>query len=345
LSAIHQQLESWLAAVLPDFAQPISLTLIASGRSNFTYEARNASGRRVAVRRPPMGAREFSAHDVEREGKILQALEAGPVPVPRVVAIGSESEAGVPVLVMEFVGGETILDCAHGERLDGPARESVGPCLIEALAALHGLDVVATKLDGLRRPGGLVERQLRRWRSQLELADELTTAVLLEVHSELARRVPAPQGEALVHGDYKLANVRVDVYGALVAVLDWELAAIGDPLVDLGWLIASWAPPEDERAWITEPPTAAGGFASRQTLVDHYRAATGFDLDELDYYVAFANWRWCCINEGILRRINSGVMLGKAIDPDVVRAQILWQASEAFALLDGSKPLSGILAG
>jgi aminoglycoside phosphotransferase (APT) family kinase protein len=238
---------------------------------------------------------------------------------------------------MEYAGGRTVANRDDAGRLGPSARQRLGRELVDVLANLHALDVDAAGLGSLRRPGGLVQRQLLRWRSQLDGYPALTTSLLEELHAELDRQMPEPQRTSLVHGDFKLANLRVDEAGNVVAVLDWELAAIGDPLIDLGWLVASWVDATDNRPWITKPPTAVGGFAAPQELIAWYASTTGLDLRALEYYVAFAYWRWSCINEGILDRIRSGAKRRQQIDPQVVRAQIRWQAEEAANLLNGSK--------
>lgn len=334
-------LVQWLIDVVPALIQPLDLTLVAGGRSNFTYVATDARGRRVVVRRPPPGALEHSAHDVAREASILAALEPTPVPVPRVLAVSAAADAiGVPVVAMEFVDGHTLADPADTFWLAPRARGWIGDAMIEVLAQLHALDVDEIGLGGLRRPSGLVERQLRRWRKQLDRRGQITARALLDLHEVLERRLPPPQRTSLVHGDYKLANLRVRDDGAVLSVLDWELAAIGDPLLDLGWLLASWGRPDDTRAWISQPPTTAAGFSDPGALAWKYSELTGLVLDDLAYYVAFAYWRCSCINEGILHRIESGAMNAKAIDVDLVRSQIRWQTAAAATLLDGARQLS-----
>lgn len=329
------RLAQWLIDTVPGLIQPIELAVVAGGHSNLTYVATDARGRRVAIRRPPLGTLEDSAHDVAREASILAALETTPVPVPRVLAVAASSDAvGVPTIAMEFVEGHTLSEPADTFWLSPQAREQVGHTMIEVLVTLHAVDVDDAGLSGLRRPSGLVERQLRRWRGQIDACERLTAPALVDLHALLEQQLPAPQRTALVHGDYKLGNLRVGRDGAVVSVLDWELAAVGDPVVDLGWLIASWGRARDSRSWIALPPTTASGFADPLVLARKYAELTGLVLDDLAYYVAFAYWRWSCINEGILRRIESGAVDRKAIDPQLVRAQIRWQTAEAATLLD-----------
>jgi aminoglycoside phosphotransferase (APT) family kinase protein len=325
----------WLEA-RTEARAPLTASLISGGRSNLTYGVEDRDGRRFVLRRPPGGKLQGSAHDMGRESTIIAALGPTDVPVPGVVGFEPGSEAaGAPFFVMNFVGGATVGDPPAVAGLDLDARQRVAAEMATVLARLHRLDPLEIGLADLVREGGLIERQLRRWRRQLDGYPELTSTRLIGVGDELAARVPTQQRRALVHGDYKLGNLRIDEDGGILAVLDWELTAIGDPLVDIGWLLASWAEPGDTGRWIVDPPTMTAGFPSRAELTAAIDAATDLDLAEIDYYVAFAFWRWSCINEGIIARFASGSMGGKQIDLDSARAQIRWQLASAEELLAG----------
>lgn len=328
----------WLSCELPEVELPIKIALIAGGRSNLTYEVLDARGRSLALRRPPFRQLHKTAHDMEREFDILSALRDQAVPVPEPLAYCADPDIlGAPFLVMQFAGGETVSRPDDAEFLSQPARQQLGETLIDVLVNLHDVDIDAVGLTSLRRPGGVIERQLRRWSRQIDSYTTITTPLLRSVHATLENRVPEPQRTALLHGDYKLENLRVDARGDIVAVLDWELATVGDPLVDLGWLLASWTQPGDTRRWIVTPPTFAGGFAGPATLTARYEEASGLRLSELNYYIAFAYWRWSCINEGILARVQSGAMgEAKRIDPEAAREQIRWQMAESERLLAAS---------
>lgn len=325
---------NWLASIDPSVSAPVSSKLIAGGHSNLTYELRDAGDRRLVLRRPPLSLRSGGAHDMGREFKIIAALAGTAVPVPRPVAhCADESVIGAPFFVMEFVGGNTIADPPAAGELSDAARRRVGEAAVDALVELHRLDVTQIGLGDLIRPGSYFERQLRRWAGQLDTYPSLTTPLLRDVGRRLGERIPRQQRTSLVHGDYKMSNLRVDEHGEVVAVLDWELTAVGDPLADLGWLLASWPSPSDAGTWIVPPPSLAGGFLDASALAQRYGERSGLHLGELDYYVAFAQWRWSCINERHLARIHDGSMADASVDPADVRAQILFQAGEAAARL------------
>jgi aminoglycoside phosphotransferase (APT) family kinase protein len=327
-------LSAWLTAAVSDFVPPASVTLIPGGRSNLTYCVTDAAGSRFILRRPPLGELQSTAQDVSREWRIIAALE--PTPVPTAAPIAHCEDRGVigaPFFVMEYVDGETLADPATAGRLPSEARAEIAGQLTTILQTLHDQDPIALGLGSLVRRDGYVERQLRRWSRQIADYDSLASDLIGPVRDRLSTRIPEPQRTCMIHGDFKLANMRVDAGGAILAVLDWELAAIGDPLADLGWLLASWAEPGDPGAWIVPPPTSQGGFPDRADLVASYSAKSGLDASAVGYYVAFSYWRWSCINEGIRARFAAGEMGDQSLDLDAVEAQIRWQLARAWELL------------
>lgn len=329
-----EALSAWLAGEVEQVAPLANATLIQGGRSNLTYEIVDERGDRVILRRPPLGKLQTSAQDVSREWAFIAALEPTPVPTAAPIAYCSDTSViGVPFFVMEYVAGETLADPSTARRFSADARATIADQMTTALAALHDQDPGTLGLDTFVRPGGYLERQLRRWSLQIADHDSLASDLIKPVHDRLGERIPAPQRACIVHGDFKLANMRVTDDGAILAVLDWELAAIGDPLADVGWLLASWAEPDEPGAWIVPPPTSRGGFPERADLAAAYCAKTGLSVDELDYYVAFSYWRWSCINEGIRARFASGQMGGQSLDSAAIEAQIRWQLERAWELL------------
>lgn len=330
-------LDAWVSEHVAELEPPISASVVSGGRSNLTYCITDRAGGRTILRRPPAGRLQGTAHDVTREWRILRALEATPLPIARPLAHCDDPEViGAPFFVMAFADGETLDSPDAARRLDAAAKRRVGEQVPEVLADLHALDPVAIGLGDLVRPGAYIERQLRRWSRQIDDYESHASDLIRPVHDALARHRPREQRQVLLHGDYKLANLRVDATGAIRAVLDWELSAIGDPLADLGWLLASWAEPADAGRWIVEPPTTVEGFTDRGSLVAAYAARSGLDLGDIDYYVAFSYWRWSCINEGIRHRFASDVMGGRTIDLAAVEEQIRWQLERAWTLLGSS---------
>lgn len=309
---------AWLAQHC-GLAEPVRVGGVAGGRSNLTSIVTDAVGRRVVVRRPPLSGVLASAHDVVREGRIMAALRATAVPVPDV--LGAEDDVtvtGAPFLVTALVDGTVVRDRTVASGLDAAQRASLGPVTVDALAAVHGVDVDAVGLGDLARRDGYLARQVGRWSAQLGGSDR-ALPVLAELGRALAAAVPPQTGVTLVHGDFRLDNLIVEVAqgggsSRVRAVLDWELATLGDPLADVGTLLAYWGvPARDGRpasVLIPELPTALEGFAGPGELVAGYAAARGLDADELAErlrpYLAFAWFRIACILEGVRVRTVSG---------------------------------------
>jgi aminoglycoside phosphotransferase (APT) family kinase protein len=295
---------------------PVHISPVAGGRSNLTSVVTGADGRRVVVRRPPLSGVLASAHDVVREGRIMAALASTAVPVPAVLAVaGEEDGLGAPVLVTAHVEGTVVRDRVTAQALTLDERARLTSGVVRTLARLHEVDVDAVGLGGLARRGGYLARQVARWSRQLEGGSDRPLPVLGALARALGGAVPEEESVALVHGDYRLDNLIVDLAtGEVRAVLDWELSTLGDPLADLGTLLAYWGVPArpDSLASVLHPglPTAVEGFAAPAGLVAGYAAARGLDPDrlaeQLRPYLAFAWFRIACILEGVRVRTASG---------------------------------------
>ena len=323
----------WLADHLPGVVPPLSFRLIAGGHSNLTYAVTDAAGTRWALRRPPLGGVLATAHDMGREWQFLRALHPTPVPMPRPVARCEDPDVlGADFYVMEFVDGVVLGDAAAGAAVPAAVRPVVAESTVDTMVALHAQDVDAIGLAGLRRPGSFVERQLRRWHRQVHASAVPDLSVVDAAHEALAAAVPAGR-EAVVHGDFRPGNLLYDRDGRVQAVLDWELASIGDPMVDLGWLLATWTEDGDPVPPATDGPTTAGGFPGRAALLERYAAATGIDPAGIDYYVAFARWRAACIAAGVHTRYAAGVMGEQQHDADAALARVQGLAAAALAAL------------
>jgi aminoglycoside phosphotransferase (APT) family kinase protein len=287
---------------------PLEAELISGGRSNLTY--RLTSGARTWVlRRPPLGDRLPTAHDMAREYTVLRALAAGPVPVPRVLSLcEDEAVIGAPFYVMEHVEGRIVRRPAD---VYGDTR-ACSAALVDVLAALHAVDYEAVGLGGFGRPEGFMERQVRRWHVQLERGRARPLPALDELGRRLASQVPAGGGAAIVHGDYRIDNVMLDPAdpGRVLAVLDWEMATLGDPLADVGMLLMYWRRPGDPFASEMHAITAEPGFYEREEVAERY----GVRLRELAFYVAFAHFKLAVIVEGIHARALAGNTVGEGFD-------------------------------
>lgn len=297
----------WLADRV-EITPPLRFELIEGGRSNLTYEVTDAAEKRLVLRRPPLQGVLESAHDMGREYRIISALAGSGVPVPACIGHEQDDEVtGAPFYVMEYVDGVVLRDATAARQLSPSTRTTVGEDLIDVLVALHATDVDRVGLGDLARREGYIERQLRRWHRQLEEARTRELPLLDEVHDRLAATVPEQGPAGIVHGDYRLDNLIVDPdTGRIRAVLDWELTTLGEPLADLGLLLVYWAQPGDAASRLLDAPSLVEGFPGRDRLVERYAAASGRDVGDIGYFVAFGYWKLACILEGVYARTRSG---------------------------------------
>jgi len=300
---------AWFQAELPGARPPLRFERLPGGRSNLTYRVRDAAGADFVLRRPPLHGVLQSAHDMAREHRIIAALAGTDVPVPAALGLCEDpTVTGTPFYVMGYVDGAVPTDEATvAAAFDERARAAAADSLLDALVALHQVDPDAVGLGRLGRREGYLERQLRRWKRQLEQSRTRELPVLDEVHRRLEAAVPAQVGPArVVHGDYRLDNVILSPAGRVLAVLDWELCTLGDPLADVGLLLVYWAEPGDTALPLGTAPTRLPGFPPRAALTAAYAARSGRAADQLDYYVAFGYWKLAVILEGVYARYTAG---------------------------------------
>jgi aminoglycoside phosphotransferase (APT) family kinase protein len=244
-----------------------------------------------------------------REHRIIAALAGTEVPVPAALGLCEDAAVtGAPFYVMAYVDGIVPRDEATvAASLDEPARAAAADSLVDALVALHRVDPGQVGLGDLGRPSGYLERQLTRWQRQLDQTRTRPLPALDEVHRRLAASLPAQVGPArIVHGDFRLDNVVLSPVGQVLAVLDWELCTLGDPLADLGLLQVYWAEPGDRTLPHGAAPTVMPGFPGRAAIAQAYASQSGRDLSQLDIYVAFASWKLAVILEGVVARHATG---------------------------------------
>ena len=301
---------AWLVANVAGAAAPFTFDVIAGGHSNLTFRVTGADGHRYVLRRPPLGHVLASAHDMGREHRILAALQDTAVPVPPVRGFCDDLAVnGAPFYVMEFVDGHVIRDRAMAERiLSEQARADASRSLVDTMAAIHAVDLDSVGLSELGRHDGYIERQLKRWYGQWNQGKTRELPAVDRVHDALLSRIPEQGPATIVHGDYRLDNSMVDANGNVIAVLDWEICTLGDPLADLGLLHVYWTGPNDpEGAWSTTS-TSAPGFWDRHQLAERYAEVSGRDIAHLDFYIAFAFWKLACIVEGVYSRYLGGAL-------------------------------------
>jgi len=300
--------EGWFAEHVGGAGSPLSFERISGGHSNLTYRVTDAGGRRWALRRPPLGKRLGSAHDMGREHKVISAL--GPTDVPVAPAVGlcqDDTVNGAPFYVMDFVDGPVLRGLAEAEAFPEQAdRRAIGERLVDTLAAIHAVDPDAVGLGDLGRKEDYVARQLHRWHGQWEKSKTRELAAIDAVHERLAARIPEQGPATIVHGDYRLDNMILTERGEVAAVVDWELCTLGDPLADVGLLMVYWPDRGDEALSLGQPANLAPGFPAREELRARYAERSGRDLSQLDFFVALGYWKLAIILEGVYARYAAG---------------------------------------
>lgn len=290
----------WLRANASVAVGPLEFQLIAGGLSNLTYEVTDQAGNRFVLRRPPVGERLPTAHDVQREFRIISALHPTTVPVPAPIACCTDgSVTGAVFYVMAFIEGQILRTRADSAALPLTAREQASRNMVHTLHHLHQLDPAAVELTDLGRATGYIERQLKRWRAQYDSQHTARIPALEEAHRLLVADQPPSAPGQLVHGDFRIDNCLIDQTGAVTAVLDWELCTLGEPLADLATLLIYWTGPDDSPSAWDSAPTSIDGYWNRDQLAHEYAVISGTDLSHLSYYLAFAHWRLACILEGV----------------------------------------------
>jgi aminoglycoside phosphotransferase (APT) family kinase protein len=287
---------------------PITATPIGEGASNLTYLLER-SGTRVVLRRPPPPPLPPSAHDVVREARIQLALGPVGVRVPKVLALcEDDSILGVPFYLMEELEGMVVSD-ELPSAVDTPdERRRLGEELLDGLVQLHAVDWEACGLT-IGKPTGYLERQLRRWGGLWGVNATRELGACAELGQRLAATIPESPPSTVVHGDYRFGNVMIasQAPARLVGILDWEMATIGDPLADLGYLVASWSEPgAPEHPLLLAPVTQRPGFPTRAELIARYAERTGRQVSALDWYEAFALWKAAVFCEAIYKRFLQG---------------------------------------
>ena len=275
------------------------------GRSNITFKIFDDKNSYV-LRRPPYGNKLESAHNMTREYKIIDELSKNNLKVPKPIFLYTEKDITEDdFYIMEYVEGKTISDNIEAKLLSSDEKQTISNSFIETIADIHNFDVVNSKLNDLGKHEGYVERQLNRWTKQFE-AQKVREIEDLDFATEmLFQNIPKQQKISIVHGDYRLDNVRVN-NGKVAAVVDWELCTIGDPLADLGTIIASWSNSKEKDTPFIYSPTLSDGFLSRSELLEIYSNNSDLDLKNIEFYVRLSYWKHAMIMEGVYVRYSRG---------------------------------------
>ncbi len=331
------QVTSWLEENIDGALGPFAFDVIAGGHSNLTFKVTGSNGTEFVLRRPPLGHVLASAHDMGREHRIIAALRSTPVPVAPALGFCNDPMVnGSPFYVMKFVPGLVIRDREAAEReLTPAARRRASESIVDTMAAIHAVRPADVGLDDLGRHEGYIARQLKRWYGQWNQQKTRDLPSVDRVHDALLARIPDQGPASLVHGDYRLDNCMVDSSGQVIAVLDWEICTLGDPLADLGLLMVYWTGPGDDMSAWTGQACTAPGFLDRADMAARYATVSGRDISQLDFYVTFAYWKLTCILEGVYARYLGGA-LGQR-DPaelEPFNIQVLGAAARAEEMLE-----------
>jgi aminoglycoside phosphotransferase (APT) family kinase protein len=301
---------------IPGVSGVLRAELIQGGRSNLTYRLTDGEHRWV-LRRPPLGTLTPTAHDVSREYRVIAALGKTDVPVADAVVLCEDPAViGVPFSVVSFVDGVTLRDGGDAAALTPEQARACSKALVDTLAALHAVDYAEGGLASFGRPQGYLERQVRRWRGQWDKVATRELETLDRLHSALAVSVPAQAGETIVHGDYRLDNTILDPAdpGRIAAIVDWEMATLGDPLADLGLLLVYWDPVIEPVLGVRHATSANPGFLTTGELAARYAERTGHSLANLWFYRALGYFKLAVIAEGIHQRYLAGKTVGTSFD-------------------------------
>ena len=328
----------WLGGIIEDLKPPVTYSLITGGHSNLTFKCEDANGESYVLRRPPLGHVLESAHDMGREHKIIHALQGSDVPVPKTWGLCTDvSVNDAPFYVMGYVDGLVLNDSVIGATLPAEHRRDVGLHVIEILSRLHAINPDDVGLGDLGRKEAYLARQLKRWNKQWFASKTHEIPAMEACATLLEERMPEQVGATIVHGDYRLGNMIVKGPRVL-AILDWELCTLGDPLADVGYMLNNWVSPgEVEEREGDQSPTAVGGYPSRDELCDIYATNTGRDLSEINYYRAFSHWRLAAIGQGVYKRYLMGAMgKDREVDLDRQKEGVALRAQAALELLESN---------
>jgi len=305
-------LVAYLGSRLPAVGGSIAVRQFRKGHSNLTYLVRIGDAEYV-LRRPPFGNVVKTAHDMGREFRVLSALApVFPLAPAPLVLCDDPSVIGAPFYLMERRYGLVLRRALPEGLLLGPdLADRLSAAMVETLVALHGLDDRAVGLEDFGKPAGYVRRQVEGWTRRYLAAATSDVRALNDVAAWLAERMPPERGAAVIHNDFKFDNVMVagDDPARLVAVLDWEMATVGDPLMDLGCSLAYWieaTDPEPLRA-VAMGPTAMPGMWTRRRIVDEYARRSGLAVDDPSFYLVFGLFKLAVILQQIYARFVRGV--------------------------------------
>ena len=337
----------WLDPLVGGVQGALRAAVIAGGRSNLTYVIAD-DAREWVLRRPPLAHVLPTAHDMEREFRVISALGPTEIPVPHTIGLCTDTEVlGVKFYVMERVLGHVIRENLPDDYPDTPqTRAELSRVLIETLGRLHAIDPADVGLENFGKPAGYLERQVKRWWQQWEFSKTRELPEMEELRRRLEAGLPEQGPPGIVHGDYRLDNV---IFAAgdpsrIRAILDWEMCTQGDPLADLGLLMVYWSDPTDStelvKAMTLVPITQQAGFLTRAELVRAYDATNDRDLSKLDWYTCLGYYKLAIVAEGIHARFMMGQTVGEGFELMGPRVPLMVEVALDLAQRSGLPGLS-----
>ncbi|TQC43351.1 phosphotransferase family protein [Rhodococcus sp. WS4] len=307
-------LGAWFASEIPGSGSELQATLIAGGRSNLTYIVTDGRQEWI-VRRPPLGHVLATAHDMNREYRVMSALQNTGVPVPRTFALCTDPAVlGADFYVMERCAGTPYRTASELELLGTERTRTISERLVDTLAALHAVEPTSVGLGDFGRPQGFLGRQVARWKKQLDASYTRDLPAADELYRRLAESVPNESAAGIVHGDFRLDNVLVDNSDQVAAVLDWEMATLGDPLTDLALMLVYFRLDPDAGSDSAGNVSTAPGFLDERAVIERYSRGSDRDLSGFGFYLGLAAFKLAAITEGINYRHLHGQTVGGGFD-------------------------------
>ena len=298
------KLKKYISTVV-DISEDFNFEQFKVGRSNITFKIFDDSNTFV-LRRPPFGLKLESAHNMGREFKILKVLNENGLRVPKPLYLYNKKELSTDdFYIMQFIEGDTIANDQVAERFDQSQKKTITESFIKALTEIHNFNVINSELSDLGKHEDYVVRQINRWNKQFQSQKVREIKELESATNLLLDYIPPQQTVGIVHGDYRLDNVRVK-NNKVTAVLDWELCTLGDPLADMGTVIASWNTKKEKDSPFIYSPTLSGGFPTREDVIKLYLNESNLDLKDIEFYTRLSYWKHAMIMEGVYIRYSMG---------------------------------------
>ena len=299
-----EKLKKYISSVV-DISEDFNFEQFKVGRSNITFKIFDDANSFV-LRRPPFGLKLESAHNMGREYKILKVLSENGLRVPKPMYLYNKKELSVDdFYIMEFIEGETIANNQIADEFNEIQKNTITESFIKVLSEIHNFDVISSELNDLGKHEDYVARQINRWNKQFQSQKVREIKELESATKLLLDNIPSQQTVGIVHGDYRLDNVRVKD-NQVAAVLDWELCTLGDPLADMGTVIASWNTKQEKDSPFIYSPTLSGGFPTRKDVIELYLNNSDLDLSDIEFYARLSFWKHAMIMEGVYIRYSMG---------------------------------------